>query len=147
MGMKIGDLARLTGTQVETIRYYERAGLLPAPPRTGGNYRVYGQGHAERLSFILHCRSLSMPLSDIRQLLRIKDAPHESCGTVNRLLDDRIVQVRERMRSLHALEAVLQQLREQCPDARNAEDCGILKGLSEPLGPRYPAGRCAGAGP
>jgi Cd(II)/Pb(II)-responsive transcriptional regulator len=130
MGMKIGDLARATGAQVETIRYYERAGLLPPPPRTGGNYRVYGQGHTERLSFILHCRSLSMPLSDIRQLLRIKDAPHESCGTVNRLLDERIAQVHERIQGLSVLKAVLTRLREQCHDAQTAEHCGILKGLS-----------------
>jgi Cd(II)/Pb(II)-responsive transcriptional regulator len=133
MGMRIGELARVTGAQVETIRYYERTGLLPAPPRTEGNYRIYGDQHVARLSFILHCRALGMALDDIRQLLGFKDAPQESCGNVNRLLDDHIIQVRERIRALHGLEAVLQQLREQCPDARTAEDCGILKELSEPL--------------
>lgn len=136
MNMKIGELARITGAQIETIRYYERTGLMPAPPRTEGNYRVYGDKHAARLSFILHCRTLGMALDDIRQLLGFKDAPQESCGNVNRLLDDHIALVRERIRALHALETVLQQLREQCPDARTVKDCGILKELSEPSGAR-----------
>jgi len=61
--MKIGELAKATHTQVETIRYYEREGLLPETPRTEGNYRVYGSEHVERLSFIRHCRGLDMTLA------------------------------------------------------------------------------------
>lgn len=78
--MKIGELANLTQTQVETIRYYEREGLLPETARTGGNYRIYGDAHAARLSFIRHCRGLDMTLDEIRILLHFKDAPSENCG-------------------------------------------------------------------
>jgi DNA-binding transcriptional MerR regulator len=102
--MKIGELARVTGTQVETIRYYERAGLLPAPPRTGGNYRIYGDEHVARLTFIRHCRVLDMALDDVRRLLMVKDASGANCGTVNRLLDDHIVRIRERIETLQGLE-------------------------------------------
>jgi DNA-binding transcriptional MerR regulator len=88
--MKIGELANLTQTQVETIRYYEREGLLPETARTGGNYRIYGDAHAARLSFIRHCRGLDMTLDEIRILLHFKDAPSENCGEVNALLDEHI---------------------------------------------------------
>ena len=70
--MKIGELASGTGTPVETIRYYEREGLLPAAARTEGNYRVYGQEHAQRLLFVRRCRSLDMTLQEIRALLTFK---------------------------------------------------------------------------
>ena len=68
--MKIGALAETTGTSVETIRYYEREGLLPAAPRADNNYRLYTRVHAERLAFIRHCRNLDMTLDEIRALLR-----------------------------------------------------------------------------
>ena len=88
--MKIGELAKATHTQVETIRYYEREGLLPETARTEGNYRVYDSAHVDRLSFIRHCRGLDMTLDEIRVLLRFKDSPHENCAQVNDLLDEHI---------------------------------------------------------
>ena len=71
--MKIGELAKLTDCQVETIRYYEREGLLPEPARSEGNYRLYTQAHVERLTFIRNCRSLDMTLEEIRSLLNLRD--------------------------------------------------------------------------
>lgn len=129
--MKIGELARMTGTQVETIRYYEREGLMAAPARTEGNFRIYADAHAKRLSFIRHCRSLDMTLNEIRELLRFKDAPTENCGDVNMLLDAHIGQVAARIRELRALEKQLKSLRERCREARDAARCGILKELSK----------------
>ena len=79
--MKIGELAKAAHTQVETIRYYEREGLLPETARTDGNYRMYAEEHVDRLSFIRHCRGLDMTLDEIRVLLRFKDAPHGLCCT------------------------------------------------------------------
>lgn len=131
--MKIGELANATGTQIETIRYYEREGLLPLPDRTDGNYRIYMDDHAERLSFIRHCRSLDMTLDEIRQLLHFKDAPEENCGDVNTLLDAHIGHVAERIRELRALEKQLRSLRDRCGEARVAAQCGILSELSRPL--------------
>jgi len=136
--MKIGELARVTSTQVETVRYYEREGLLPTPARTDGNFRIYEDTHAERLSFIRHCRSLDMSLDEIRILLRFKDAPGANCGDVNTLLDAHIVHVAARIRELRVLERQLKSLREQCPQARDAAHCGILHELSQPACPGAP---------
>jgi Cd(II)/Pb(II)-responsive transcriptional regulator len=132
MHTRIGDLAGSTGVKVETIRYYERAGLLPAPPRSEGNYRLYGDAHQARLRFILHCRTLGLPLAAIRRLLALKDNPKQSCADADQLVDGHLAQVRERIQALQALEAALQQLRRQCGETRAAADWGILKNLSEP---------------
>lgn len=129
--MKIGEVARITGTPVETIRYYEREGLLAEPPRTEGNFRVYDANHVARLSFIRHCRSLDMALDEIRVLLRFKDAPADNCREVNTLLDTHIGHVTARIRELRVLEQQLRGLREQCKEARDAAHCGILNGLSQ----------------
>jgi len=98
--MKIGELALAAQTQVETIRYYEREGLLPQAPRSEGNYRIYGPEHVERLAFVRHCRSLDMTLDEIRVLLRFKDEPQAECGEVNALLDEHIGHVATRIREL-----------------------------------------------
>ena len=129
--MKIGELARHTGTQVETILYYEREGLLPETARTDGNYRIYGAAHAERLRFIRNCRSLDMTLDEIRLLLRFKDSPAENCGGVNDLLDEHIGHVASRIRELRQLERQLKSLRELCQDASDAGRCGILNQLTQ----------------
>jgi len=129
--MKIGELAAATNTQVETIRYYERAGLLADPSRTEGNYRIYGTAHVERLSFIRHCRGLDMTLDEIRVLLRFKDAPTENCLEVNELLDEHIGHVAKRIRELRQLERQLKSLRETCLGGQDAEHCGILNELTE----------------
>jgi len=87
-GITIGMLAKRTRCQAETIRYYEREGLLPAPARSQGNYRQYDSTHVERLSFIRHCRSLDMTLDEIRALLDFRDAPTRDCADVSVLLDE-----------------------------------------------------------
>ena len=130
--MKIGQLAQAAATQVETIRYYEREGLLPVPGRSAGNYRVYNESHVQRLAFIRNCRNLDMTLNEIRALLRFKEAPAENCGEVNVLLDDHIGHVADRIRELKALEKNLKTLRLQCQAANASKDCGILQGLSGP---------------
>ena len=129
--MKIGELAHQTNTQVETIRYYEREGLLPAPARSAGNYRIYSEMHVERLSFVRHCRGLDMTLDEIRVLLRFKDAPTENCLEVNSLLDAHIGHVAARIRELRQLEKQLKVLRDACLSDRQAQHCGILNGLTE----------------
>jgi len=129
--MKIGDLSAASATPVETIRYYEREGLLPAPGRTQGNFRVYEASHRERLQFIRYCRGLDMSLGEIRALLHFKDAPSGACGDVDALLDEHIGHVSRRIRELRALERQLKDLRQRCSAAREADHCGILAGLEE----------------
>ena len=127
--MRIGALAKVTRTAIETIRFYEREGLLPAAARADNNYRLYTDAHAERLAFIRHCRNLDMTLDEIRSLLRFKEAPSEDCGEVNALLDEHIGHVAQRIRELRTLKDQLELLRARCrtPQATNA--CGILTGL------------------
>ncbi len=127
--MRIGELAKASGTPIETIRFYEREGLLPAAARTQGNYRIYTPPHAERLAFIRRCRSLDMTLDEVRVLLRYKDQPLADCGEVNSLLDEHIGHVAARIRALRALETELQALRSACPAPHAAAECGILQGI------------------
>ncbi|RUP34949.1 MAG: Cd(II)/Pb(II)-responsive transcriptional regulator [Curvibacter sp.] len=128
--MKIGELAKATHTQVETIRYYEREGLLPEAARTGSNYRIYTDEHVARLSFVRYCRRLDMTLDEIRVLLRVKDAPNKNCDQVNDLLDEHIDHVALRINELKALECQLKILRESCRESQLANQCGILTQLS-----------------
>lgn len=127
--MKIGELAAATDTPVETIRYYEREGLLPTPARTAGNYRVYGSPQAQRLAFIRRCRALDMTLDEVRRLLAFVDSPGPDCADVNRLLDEHLRHVRQRMVELKRLDRELRQLRQQCQAQGPASDCGILRQL------------------
>lgn len=131
--MKIGDLAKRTGCSVETIRYYEREGLLLPPLRDGlNNYRAYDPSHVERLTFIRRCRALDMAHSEIRALLQARIEPDASCGSVNELIDAHLAHVQARMAELKALEAQLMDLRGQCHAERAARDCGILRELTQP---------------
>ena len=129
-GLKIGELAKRTACQVETIRFYEREGLLATPARTGSNYRLYGDAHVEQLTFIRHCRSLDMTLDEIRALLTFREAPEKNCGEVNALLDEHIGHVADRIAELKALHQQLSELRRSCDEVSVAKDCGILSGLA-----------------
>lgn len=129
--MQIGELASITSTQVVTVRFYEREGLLPEPARNGGNYRIYDETHVARLSFIRRCRTLDMDLDEIRTLLRFKDAPEENCGEVNALLDEHIQHVGTRIKELRKLEGELKALRAACGETQEAVRCGILQQLSD----------------
>ena len=127
--MKIGELSTASGTTVESIRFYEREGLIAAPGRTEGNYRVYGEDHVQRLVLIRRCRSLDMALDEIRVLLAFKDAPSANCGDVNTVLDEHIGHVASRVQELRGLERQLRELRSQCLSIESGSDCGILKQL------------------
>lgn len=127
--MKIGELAKATGCEVETIRYYEREGLLPAPPRSEGNYRTYGEQHVERLLFIRHCRSLGMSLEDVRTLQHFQANPEAACDEVDAILDRQLQETEVRIASLLRLQEQLQTLRSACRSHLSARECGILQNL------------------
>lgn len=129
---RIGDLAERMEVPVETIRYYEREGLLPPPARSEGNYRLYAEPARERLEFILHCRALDMTLQEIRRLLSLRDTPDQGCAEVNLLLEEHIEHVTQRIRALRSLEAELKALRARCAVPATNSDCGILKELASP---------------
>ncbi len=127
--MKIGELAEKSHCNTETIRYYEKVGLLPEPERSEGNYRLYRSIHLERLRFIRNCRSLDMTHEEIRGLLAFMDGPAQDCAPVNDLLDEHIEHVAVRIAELEHLQKQLIELRHRCGQAGGLEHCGILQGL------------------
>ena len=127
--MKIGELSKTTGCSIQTIRYYEKEGLLSTPERTEGNYRLYGERALKELEFIKHCRSLDIPLTDVKRLMELKNKPEESCASVNKLIAQQLALVNNRMRELKALQAELQQMASLCTTENTIEACGIIKSL------------------
>jgi Cd(II)/Pb(II)-responsive transcriptional regulator len=125
--MRIGDLAKIVGVSVATIRYYEQEGLIEKPERSDSNYRRYDSETVARLGFIRRCRSLGMSLTEIRRLLTLTQAPDANCGEVDVLLDEHISDVREQRRSLAKLERELRTLRADCHTSRQVRGCGILR--------------------
>ena len=125
----IGELARATGTKVETVRWYERIGLLAAPARTGGNYRAYGREHLDRLSFIRRARDLGFSLDQVRDLLRLSDQRDQPCEEVDRIARAHMAQVESKIADLQALGGQLQQIIGQCGHGTVAE-CRIIGALS-----------------
>jgi Cd(II)/Pb(II)-responsive transcriptional regulator len=129
--MRIGEIATATGVDVETVRYYEKAGLLPAPRRRANGYRAYGPDQLERLAFIRHCRSLDVTVADIQRLLALIDHPASKCHEADALIDTQLQRVRARLESLTTLEKQLVSLRARCKRPRSSRRCGILAELVE----------------
>lgn len=129
--MRIGELAKRTDCDVETVRYYEKAGLLQEPGRNSAGYREYREEHQERLQFIRHCRSLDMSLDEIKTILGLRAAPQQDCAEVNAMLDAHIVSVEERIAALLHLKQHLLDLREKCGGVKTMATCGILQSLSD----------------
>jgi DNA-binding transcriptional MerR regulator len=127
--MRIGELARRAGVDVQTVRYYEREGLVEAPSRTASGYRAYGEQHLHRLNFVRHCRSLDMPLVDVKRLLELSTDRSVSCDTVDDLVQAHLDRVRAKRTALEALEGQLVSLRAQCESGHRVADCGILEEL------------------
>lgn len=127
--MRIGDLARRTGVDVQTVRFYEREGLIDTPERTPAGYRVYGLRHLDQLTFVRHCRSLDMPLADVKRLLALASDTNVSCDDVNVLVQKHLDRIHAKRIGLEMLEARLTSLRAQCSSGHRVADCGILAEL------------------
>jgi len=128
--MKIGELAKATGTNVETIRYYERIGLLPEPARTDGNYRDYGREPVERLSFVRHCRGLGFDITDIRSLLDLADEPACDCGEADRIATGHLAAVERKIAQLQQLQSELRRIIKDCRGGQIGS-CNIMRSLSD----------------
>lgn len=127
--MKIGELAVRAGCDVQTVRFYEREGLLEEPAREPSGYRRYEERHVTQLSFVRHLRSLDIPLPEVRQLLDYAAEPEQSCAQVNELLDGHIALVKQRVQALRALEKQLVALRRTC-DGDTSHPCAILESFT-----------------
>jgi Cu(I)-responsive transcriptional regulator len=125
----IGNLANATDTKVETIRYYERIGLLSAPARTSGNYRAYNPEHLNRLSFIRRARDLGFSLAQVRELLSLSDQRDRSCKAVDAIAREHLAEVDSKIADLSALRRELDNVISQCSHGTVA-DCRIIDALS-----------------
>ncbi len=132
--LTIGELSKRTGCHAETIRYYERIGLLPAPPRSSGGHRLYDIDHLRRLCFVRRGRDLGFGLEEIRELLRLADADADAdggvCGQVRARTLAQAGLVRNRIAELRRIERTLVELAAQC-DAGGRRDCPIIDRLFE----------------
>lgn len=113
-GLTIGRLAKLTGVNLETIRYYERIGLMPAPLRTEGGHRVYDRGHIKRLGFIRRSRELGFSLDEIRALLSLVDGGDYTCAEVRDMTLQHVAEVHRKIADLRRLERSLRDMAAQC---------------------------------
>lgn len=128
--LPIGEMSRRTGVNIETIRYYERIGLLPAPPRTGGGRRVYGPDHLRRLGFVRRGRELGFSLDAIRSLIALGSPNDADCIDVCAIAEKHLRDVRQKIADLQALEATLSEAMQDC---RNSDErrCAVLDALNE----------------
>ncbi|WP_424138136.1 MerR family transcriptional regulator [Roseomonas chloroacetimidivorans] len=127
--LNIGALAKATGTKVETIRWYERVGLLPMPARSAGNYRTYGEDHLGRLSFIRRARDLGFSLEQIRALLDLAEDRERSCDAVDVIAREHLGEVDRKIADLQALRRELGSIIGQCRHG-NVADCRIIEALA-----------------
>lgn len=128
--MKIGELAKRAGAKTETIRFYERLGLLPPPARTSGNYRDYDDWHVRRLAFIRHARNRGFDLNDIKALLTLSDDPHTDCVQADRIASKHLEAVEAKIERLQRLRSELSSLVTQCRGGQ-VKQCRIIEALSD----------------
>jgi Cu(I)-responsive transcriptional regulator len=127
--MKIGEIAAATATKVETVRFYEKAGLLPPPARTEGNYRSYGTSHLKRLSFIRRARQLGISLDDVRELLTLSDNKEQSCEAVDAIASAHLKDIERKLTDLTQMATELRRMIGQCKKGRVGE-CLIIETLT-----------------
>jgi len=126
----IGWLARQTGCKVQTIRYYEQIGLMPEPPRSDGNRRLYGPEFADRLNFIRHSRDLGFSLGTIRELLSLAENPDQPCAAADKLARAHLQDVNSRIARLSALKTELERMAQQCSGGKISE-CLVIEVLTD----------------
>lgn len=128
--MKIGDIAREADVSVDTVRYYERRGLLPRAPRTEGGYRVYTEADVLRLRFIVHAKGLGFTLKETGRLLSLR-ADGSDCESVRALAEAKAGEMAERIEKMRRMREVLLELARQCGQRTEIDPCPILKALEE----------------
>jgi MerR family mercuric resistance operon transcriptional regulator len=128
--LSIGVLSRQSGVHVETIRYYERIGLLAAPPRSAGGYRMYSSAHIERLRFVRRARDLGLSIDEVRRLLGLADQKSKSCSKVRDLGARHLADIRARIADLQRMERVLSRLVDACSKGELAA-CPLLEALAQ----------------
>ena len=128
-GLKRGELAQRTGSNSETIRYYEKIGLLPHPPRSYSDYRLYDETHVRRLRFVLRGRELGFTTEEIRGLLSLVDGGRQTCAEVRARTEHHLKDIRGKIADLNRIETILANTAAQC-SGNEVPECAILDALS-----------------
>ncbi len=123
-----GALSKLTGCNIETIRYYEQIGLMPPPPRSDGGHRLYDEEHFRRLTFICRARELGFSLKEVRGLLGLVDGGEVSCAEVKALTLEHVRDIHHKITDLRKIERVLETMAAQCDDGKVPE-CPVIDAL------------------
>jgi len=140
--MTIGHVARLANVGVETLRYYEREGLLPPPPRTASGYRSYSPETVARVRFIRRAKWLGFSLSEIRELLKINDTPSSTCADAREMAETKLAEIERKLGELRDIGANLQVLVNTCATGDNPiADCPIIEALDDTIVRRPEGGR------
>jgi DNA-binding transcriptional MerR regulator len=129
--LAIGDLARMTGTKVNTIRFYEEGGLLPQAERTASGRRIYRDADTKRLAFIRQSRKLGFPLDAVRELLTLADDTSQSCEAIDRIARVHLAEIDRKITDLSALRKELARVIGSCSQGTVA-DCKIIETLAPP---------------
>jgi len=124
------DLARMTGCNLETIRYYENIGVMPEPPRNAKNYRSYDETHVARLRFVMRARDLGFTLEEIRDLLALVEGGIQTCGEVQGLASKHLDVVRAKITDLRRIERVLSDTVSKCT-GDDVPQCAVIDALTE----------------
>lgn len=127
--MQVGELARATGVNIETVRYYERIGVLPRPARQANGRRTYSEGDARRLGFIRHARDLGFDLANVRTLLALQEQPEASCEDASRIAQAQLDAVEGRIARLLSLRIELSRMVSECRKGIVAE-CRVIEALN-----------------
>lgn len=127
--MQIGDLSRAAGVNIETIRYYERIGVLPIPSRQVNGRRTYADDDARRLGFIRHARDLGFDLADVRTLLALQEQPEASCSDASRIAEAQLEAVESRIAKLQSLRTELKHMVAECQRGVVAQ-CRVIEALN-----------------
>lgn len=129
MSLRSSTLAERGGVNLQTIRYYEREGLLPKPPRLKSGYRVFPETAVLRVHFIKRAQELGFQLSEVRQLLSIQIDPAKECSDVQRLAKAKVEDIEARIRTLQSMKRVLSKLADACPGCGPSSECPILESI------------------
>lgn len=127
--MKIGEISKKTGLSVDAIRFYEKSGLIKRPLRSEGGYRDFNADAVAAIEFISHCRSLDIPIAEIKKLLNVRSGNAKSCRQANEIIDEQLTKLRVRIKELKQLEKNLAQLRSVCNEELDPSKCQIIQSL------------------
>ena len=126
--LTIGNLSKQSGVNIETIRYYEEIGVMPAPGRSAGGFRIYGPDHIKRLGFVRRSRQLGFSLDEIRNLLRLVDGHGHTCAEVHALMLSHLAEIRRKIRDLRRLQRAMAEMAARC-SGESVPECPFVDAL------------------